>query len=325
MTAARKLSEFRIFRTNDLFQIRGTWSHLEGVGALPRSVRPWVFWFVSLIKCNCGEIHAPIWAITKAAFESCARTTCSDSSTRRALRWLVDAGYIKKRTFRVGRDAHGVVITINKSKFDFFLKPRHDKKISHTHLHRSNCEGDNLPNNNKCLHTSNSVIDSKCIKSKNSAKQKPKPESTHRYHPIVHTLWCVLGGPEISSGSKPNNSEIWAALSRARACLENNAESVLDWSYWKDRWPTMSHSEREYAARNDILPHIYDKPQRTSEVGVTELVEALSKQSEPSRPSGPPPYTYNPSLSREDNAIIEQAQKNLWWKKRNMENTQYAR
>jgi hypothetical protein len=37
--------------------------------------------------------------------------------------------------------------------------------------------------------------------------------------------------------------------------------SGIDWDYWLSRWLSMTRSERLYAARNDILPFLYKKPE----------------------------------------------------------------
>lgn len=322
MQTAQQLPN-RIARIENLTRITGSWSQLYGVSGLPTSVRPWIFWLTALLKCGYAEIRAPIWAITKSHFQSCSRTTCSDRSTRRALAWLEEHGYISRKTLRIGRDSKGVIIEINIDRFEFFLRPRTTKPtlssvvvssndMCESYLHLPSCPGDKVTSNTNSLEIQSSAsVSLKGIKSNKDASKKQERKK-HNHHPIIHTLWLLTRG-------QPAQSQL---LFRARRGIaEMSAADPVDWGYYENRWPTMTHRERESAAAREIIPKIGRNLKKNHDneklPDINELVSALCGAGNNTKESKPPKYQYNSRLSAEQNLALMQKQKDLFWARQN--------
>lgn len=257
--AARQLN--RTATQNDLFSITGSWSTWDGVASVPLSVRPWIFWFVALLKCGYIRILAPRWAITKSHAQSCGRTTNSKSSTYRALAWLEANGYITKSKWRRGADIVGMDITIHADRFKFFMMDRRrSAEPSSVEIPYSEvCDNsppvpswdcdDNRSSNNK-LHKDSSCVGNKRIFNKNNSKKNAK---NHKFHPIVYSILKAL--------ERENADDKWRVVNLAKAWVSRQNRNVpLDLDYWEQRWGEFSPSTRDLTAQRELIPVLRNPP-----------------------------------------------------------------
>lgn len=253
-----------IARSGDLYRLEALWTPHCGLNNVPLTIRPWIYWFVALIKTGYSSVEASIGVITDAHRRSTGKTTQSKRSTYRALAWLTEHGYVRRRKLRRGVECHGVILDIQLEAFRFFtsVRPRSAPTIYVTgrdmwdnSLPVSNWHPDDLTNrSNQLRHTvpdlkdqSHNVPDQIHSKIKINSRKCAK----HRYPAVAHTLWVILGKPSRSSrlGHLVRYAEQGIARGGARCC-------TVDWAYWSAKWPEMEATEREYHAKNSILPEL---------------------------------------------------------------------
>lgn len=263
METARELSfgngfDKRYAVANDLARIHSTWSSLEGVGDLPIFVRTWIPYLTVLLKFGFDGVKAPIGALTLAHWRANARANRSERSTFMALAWLEANGWITRRRLRLGENRFLAIIEINRGKFSFFLKlldvtseptcmiPQDNHPPLQT-MHSSDPMNTKIPSNN--LNTTNATmaIGSKICAKPDKPATKTKEKTQHYQHPIRYTCFLLLA----------EATDRQSVLRRIDAEIAGKTQHTsFDAKWFSARWLTMSHTEREFFAAQNIIPAI---------------------------------------------------------------------
>jgi hypothetical protein len=193
----------------------------------------------------------PIAALTQAHYLACPRACRSESSTYRALRWLEQRGFLRRRKLRLGPNRFRVIIDLQVGRFKFFLRQRHTS--SHMHPQLSEKQFDDLLNNPSNLQVPTSNYSATTAKSNSHTtehqehdRKDPGQHLGHNQHPVRYTCQIVL----------ENAADRAALLRRIDAELAGATDQcAVAWQYWTPaRWYQMPHNEREAYAVVELIP-----------------------------------------------------------------------
>ena len=299
-----------------------------------------------MAKLGYSQINAQQWAISQSA-NQCAGASKSARSFYRAEDFLVKAGLITKRQFKIGNDCHGLIIDIQLDSFKFFLSKRHaercdisaplpqwqgdkpmttEPKFSTTDCFKTGLINDQNQEQRQDQDKDKSAVPTKINKTK------------WKYHPVVFTLLKITTG-------RPDQGRILfqasAEITQATRNPDAANESGIDWAYWIKRWNELSYDVRENLAALEILPYLirskakklnfqqknYVEPNSIRRILEAELspVFSVPKQAENNQISDTKPDFHAPSEQLFDNNIDDltrqqliEMQKKLFWQRKNL-------
>lgn len=250
--ASVELPEFsRTANRNDLFSINHVHMSLKGCESLSFLGRAWLAYIVALVRTGYTEIKAPMWAIQKAQWLAVGYSN-SKSSAYRGLAELENAGFISRPSFRVGSDNKISVIHFSLDRFVYWTKVVNNNVIplptkSHKGAHVSSCEGYDCTSNPPKL---DSFVPVSLSLDSSKSKKRARKNGTGRYetNPV---LWSI--GHVLREDKEPRIKRIYVT---ARAIFDGKIKSdAIDLAVWTPaRWWSMTHDEREYIARVELIP-----------------------------------------------------------------------
>ncbi|MDD3380012.1 MAG: hypothetical protein PHD68_02190 [Rugosibacter sp.] len=246
----KNLNFDRIARSNDLYRIESTNTLLPGTTNLSKRARRYLFFLISLVRAGYCQISAPSAVLADAIYRAQGQTA-SIRTLRYALAELETAGYLVRRTCRLGKDRSTSIIDIRVERFVFWTKIKTAKVSpitptqSYLSAYRQEMQPEELSKDhcrvNSLKHTD---IDNK----EPRAGARSKSSAKFVYHPIIYTLMCVI----------TNSAEKTRMIGLAKREIEGAPnETGIDWAYWARLWPSLDvepGGRREMTARKHIVP-----------------------------------------------------------------------
>ena len=252
--AADDLVISRTAGPNDLFAITSVRKSLSGSGSLSRSGRSWLAYLGALAIDGFYRIEATISELAHAQWLAVGDTK-SVRTAFRALAELEQHGIIRRDTFRIGENRLKTIIELRREKFIFWTQ-RPERNVIQTTTVSDNStplpERQNLEstNHSKTLHDPNSErLSFNSNISKKSAKTDKEGQDRENWvHPMLYTIGVVLRGAD--------HPRLKALYCKAKAIvLGKIPDPGIRLSHWTpDRWWTMTHDEREFVARCELIP-----------------------------------------------------------------------
>lgn len=242
----------------------------------PRA-RRYLFFLISLAQIGYGRIEAPMAAIADAIYRAQGQTA-SVRTLRSALAELEAAGYIVRRTCRLGEQRSHAVIDLVPERFVYWTKIQTHNVVPCVPVSQVSPCRQVLPTDDRRI---NPRVNSSSYTPNNDTNvQEPRANARskshakkHHYHPIVYTLLCVMSGAGRARAIELATSELAGGENR----------SGVDWEYYTRLWRSLDcrpGGRREQTARSEIVPLLLrclTTPPATAEIETAEIETAEIK------------------------------------------------
>lgn len=294
MEPAHQLKVESYVTEREIDRVTHTWGNLEGLQTVPKCVRTWIPFCTAWIKLGYRGFWLSFEALVGAQYRANPRANKSVRSGYNAMKWLEEAGYIRRQKFRIGENRFKTKITFRRSRFAFFLKK--GKGVSYNAPQVQNMHYYKKSNNNRTSESVKGVF--KSNNCNNNAKQERE-----KTHPVLYSCKYVLINDRDKTG--------FAILNRIKQEIAGKMPESVPWASLEAKWHGMLHEEREYESRNVILPAVRHAMTHTR---VDNRLDDLVSQTlrDPTTPS----YRHR-EIKTENNTTLNDAEfRLLYWASR---------